>query len=556
MQGQIVNGFELKKLLGRGGMAEVWYAENEIGKPAAIKILNENLSHNQQIVERFHNEALVMVKLNHPNIRQVYGYGYLGERHCIIMEYLEGNDLEELLKDGRRFTEEEVRRWWDQTVDALNYTHALGIVHRDIKPSNIFLDAYGNIKLLDFGIAKMMENASMTQTGMVMGTPMYMSPEQVNDIKHVDNHTDLYSLAVSFVHMLTGKKPYDDDNCSVFEIQMSIVTKPLDLSDVPEAWRGFLAPYLEKDPQKRPALRRFEAAPPAIKADDDHAGKTESKKQLAATVAAPQPKKPINKPQPKEPTSEGQPKPPVVEPQPSESQDKPKGKIGLWIGLGVAALAVLLVVLLKKPKEEPVVVDHDYVDLGLPSGTLWATCNVGASSPEGYGNYYAWGETSTKSTYNWDTYKYANGNYDRLTKYCNKSDNGNNGFTDNLTQLQSGDDAATSAWGSGWRTPSKTQWDELLKNTTNKWTTQNGKKGRLFTSKKNGQTLFLPAAGCRYDSGLGDAGSYGYYWSSSLNTDYPYFAWVFGFYSFDYYMNFSNRGYGFTVRPVCSSRQN
>jgi serine/threonine-protein kinase len=210
MQGQIINGFELKRLLGRGGMAEVWYAENEIGKPAAVKILNESLSHNQQIVERFHNEALVMVKLNHPNVRQVYGYGYLGERHCIIMEYLEGDDLDALLKAGRKFTDEELQRWWDQTVDALNYTHAMGIVHRDIKPSNIFLDEKGNIKLLDFGIAKMMENASLTQTGMVMGTPMYMSPEQVNDIKHVDYHTDLYSLAVSFVHMLTGKKPYDD----------------------------------------------------------------------------------------------------------------------------------------------------------------------------------------------------------------------------------------------------------------------------------------------------------------------------------------------------------
>lgn len=199
---------------------------------------------------------------------------------------------------------------------------------------------------------------------------------------------------------------------------------------------------------------------------------------------------------------------------------------------------------------------HDYVDLGLPSGTLWATCNVGASSPEDYGNYYAWGETSTKSTYNWDTYKYANGNYDELTKYCNKSDYGNNGFTDNLTQLQSGDDAATSAWGSGWRTPSKTQWDELLKNTTNKWTTQNGKKGGLFTSKKNGQTLFLPAAGCRYDGSLGDVGSDGYYWSSTLYAGRPNYAWNFYFRSDDYGVDYNSRLYGRSVRPVRSARQN
>ena len=199
---------------------------------------------------------------------------------------------------------------------------------------------------------------------------------------------------------------------------------------------------------------------------------------------------------------------------------------------------------------------HDYVDLGLPSGTLWATCNVGASSPEGYGNYYAWGETSTKSTYNWDAYKYANGNYDKLTKYCDKSDYGNNGFTDNLTTLLPEDDVATANWGSGWRTPSKTQWDELLENTTSKWTRQNGKKGRLFTSKKNGQTLFLPAAGYRYDGSLYYAGSDGHYWSSPLYTDSPYYAWRLRFNSDFCTMGSHYRDYGRSVRPVRSARQN
>ncbi len=163
----------MKKLLGEGGMAEVWYAENEIGKPAAVKILFEKLTRNEQIVERFHNEAVMMVKLKHPNIRQVYGYGYLNNRHCIIMEYLEGNDLSDMMKSGRRFTDAELRKWWNQIVSALNYTHAQGIVHRDIKPSNIFLDEDDNIKLLDFGIAKMMENTSLTH-------------------RLVDGHADVY----------------------------------------------------------------------------------------------------------------------------------------------------------------------------------------------------------------------------------------------------------------------------------------------------------------------------------------------------------------------------
>ena len=93
MQGQIINGFELRRLLGKGGMAEVWYAENEIGKPAAVKILNENLANYQQIVERFHNEALVMVKLDHPNIRQVYGYGYIGNATALSWSILKAKTL-------------------------------------------------------------------------------------------------------------------------------------------------------------------------------------------------------------------------------------------------------------------------------------------------------------------------------------------------------------------------------------------------------------------------------------------------------------------------------
>ena len=192
---------------------------------------------------------------------------------------------------------------------------------------------------------------------------------------------------------------------------------------------------------------------------------------------------------------------------------------------------------------------HDYVDLGLPSGTLWATCNVGATSPEEYGDYFAWGETTTKSSYSWSTYKYCNGAYDKLTKYCNKASYGFNGFTDNLTVLQSGDDAATANWGSGWCMPTKEQWEELKDNTTVTWTTQNGVKGRRFTAS-NGNSLFLPAAGGRWDSELYNAGSYGNYWSSSLDTDDPNYAWYFDFYSDSYYMGYGSRNIGQSVRAV------
>ena len=191
---------------------------------------------------------------------------------------------------------------------------------------------------------------------------------------------------------------------------------------------------------------------------------------------------------------------------------------------------------------------HDYVNLGLPSGTLWATCNVGATTPEGYGDYFAWGETQTKDYYDLSSYKWCNGSYKQLTKYCNNSSYGYNGFTDNLTVLQPSDDAATANWGSGWRTPTREQWQELNDNTTSTWTTQNGVNGRLFTAP-NGNSLFLPAVGFRDESSLYDAGSYGGYWSSSLDY-HPNGAWGFEFFGPNNYDMFDYRDYGFSVRPV------
>ena len=258
MKGKTINGFEIKQLLGTGGMAEVWYAESKIGMKAAVKILNEKLSHDDQMQERFLNEAKVMVQLDHPNIRKVYGFDEIDGRPAIVMEYLDGSDLKARMKQGQRFTQEELVKWWNQMVDALNYTHQKGIVHRDIKPSNIFVDAEGNAKLLDFGIAKVRDNVSATLTGQKLGTLMYMSPEQVRDPKRVGAASDAYSLAVTFVHLLTGKAPYDSDSSSDYDIQESIVRKPLDLSVVSSGWRVILATYLEKEPEKRPELRKIE----------------------------------------------------------------------------------------------------------------------------------------------------------------------------------------------------------------------------------------------------------------------------------------------------------
>ena len=189
---------------------------------------------------------------------------------------------------------------------------------------------------------------------------------------------------------------------------------------------------------------------------------------------------------------------------------------------------------------------HEYVDLGL--SVKWATCNVGASKSEEYGDYFAWGETTPKSTYDSSTYKWCRGSIKTLTKYNTES---SYGTVDNKTTLELSDDAARANWGGSWRMPTKAEQDELREKCTWKRTTQNGVSGYKVTSKINGKSIFLPVAGSRFGGSLLSVGSNGYYWSSSLLTgrpDHTYYLY-FGSSSVDWYDH--RRYYGRSVRPVC-----
>ena len=195
---------------------------------------------------------------------------------------------------------------------------------------------------------------------------------------------------------------------------------------------------------------------------------------------------------------------------------------------------------------------HECVDLGLPSGLKWATCNVGATTPEEYGNYFAWGEVEREGNYDWSTYKYCAGASGlTLTKYCTNSDYGNGGFTDNKTVLDPEDDAAHVNWGGSWRMPTDAEFTELREKCEWTWITQNGEDGYKVTGP-NGNSIFLPAAGYMYEGALRIAGSVGNYWSSSLYTDNPYYAYNVFFNSvyLDWYYYYG-RYVGCTVRPVC-----
>ena len=194
--------------------------------------------------------------------------------------------------------------------------------------------------------------------------------------------------------------------------------------------------------------------------------------------------------------------------------------------------------------------DHDYVDLGLPSGTLWATCNVGANAPEECGDYFAWGETEPKEAYNISSYKWCNGSENTMTKYCTNS---SYGTVDNKTELDPDDDAAYVNWGPSWRMPTKEQQDELIVCCTTTWTTRNGVNGQLLTGR-NGNSIFLPAAGRLWGESLSYSGSEGDYWSRTLHLDFSYGAYFFSVYSDGMGWGGSPRYVGFTVRAVRASQ--
>ena len=191
--------------------------------------------------------------------------------------------------------------------------------------------------------------------------------------------------------------------------------------------------------------------------------------------------------------------------------------------------------------------NHEYVDLGLPSGTLWATCNVGANSPEQYGDYFAWGETAPKEVYTWETYKWCNGTWDSLTKY-----NFQNyyGTVDNKNELEPADDAAQANWGLSWQMPTKAQQDELHEHCNWQWTTMNGVNGYLGTGP-SGKTLFLPAAGYKDGTRIVSEGEFGYYWSHSLYYGMSLYAYNHLFFSGSSPgWNKQERSFGLSIRPV------
>jgi serine/threonine protein kinase len=228
-----LGNFSLIKELGQGGMATVFLAEDKkFDTFVAIKILKKEFVANENIRKRFVAEAKNMYRMSHPNIIKVTDLVDEGDTVAFVMEYIEGETLKEYTDRKGKLNDEEVKAIFIQVLDAVGYVHDNELVHRDIKPSNFMVDKKGKVKLMDFGIAKNTNTSSseytQTGTGMQMGTPMYMSPEQVKSTKEVTAASDIYSLGVVLWQLVMAKKPYEGDTLSTFEIQLKIVQEALE----------------------------------------------------------------------------------------------------------------------------------------------------------------------------------------------------------------------------------------------------------------------------------------------------------------------------------------
>jgi serine/threonine protein kinase len=252
--GTTLGQYQIIELAGKGGMATVYKAfQPSLNRYVALKVLPEFLAQDKQFVARFRQEALAAAALRHPNILVIHDVGQVGNLHYIAMEYLEGQTLSDVIQQTGGLSPQRTVKIFDQLASALDFAHRRGLVHRDIKPANIFIGADDHVTLVDFGIVKALSGMGLTSTKAMIGTPEYMSPEQIEG-KSIDQRSDLYSLGVVLYQMLTGYVPFGGEATS------AILFAHLNKSPTPPSkLTAFVTPQVEavvmralaKNPQER-----------------------------------------------------------------------------------------------------------------------------------------------------------------------------------------------------------------------------------------------------------------------------------------------------------------
>ncbi len=536
-QGAVLQGgkYRIVKVLGAGGFGITYLAiqpalnsrkvaikeffmKEHCNRDAETSQVNVPSAGSQELVCRFRSkflkEAGTIAAMDNPHVVRIHDVFEENGTAYYVMEYLGDESLIRRIP-SLGMSHKEAVDYIRQIGSALSYIHSQNILHLDVKPSNVLFRHGSEVVLIDFGISKHYDEDGGGQTSTSAGcvSDGYSPTEQyeADGVSSFTASTDIYSLGATFFHLLCGRRP----------VKASVVlNEGLEFPEsMPKSYREFIEKAMQPRRKDRPqnvdefielldkaCLQASQEVKGGDTSDDDgdtvllrDDGDTAGEETWIHTGSddpGAKPDQPGSQPLP---------------PEPPAKPAKKKSRRWLWwlLPLFLAAIGALQ----DKPdslQDKPDSISeptgyhegHGWVDLGLPSGLKWATCNVGASTPGDYGNYYAWGETRTKSEY--------------LIDNCSSygKDWGDIGG-------DSSRDAARANWGGSWRMPTKAEYQELVDNCTWTRTTQNGHKGYRVTGK-NGQSIFLPAAGFRNGDKLCYGGEGGDYWSSTpdeSNTD-------------------------------------
>jgi len=285
MLGKIIRDrYEVVAEIGEGGMGVVYKAiDKELQRPVALKMLHHAHSNDEMWKARFEKEAKALAKLNHPSIVTLYDFFKMEDKHFLVMELLEGKTGKELLEETGAIPFPELIQMFRRVIKALAHAHRNKIIHRDIKPNNIMITNSGEVKIMDFGIARTKDSPHMTQVGYTLGSVLYMSPEQIRNPQEVDERSDIYSLGITMFEMATGKPPFFDPDSSQPNILIMHLSEeppsPREINpDVPETLEKAIIKALQKNPQDRfQTMEEFgsalaldtEEVGPALASDDD-----------------------------------------------------------------------------------------------------------------------------------------------------------------------------------------------------------------------------------------------------------------------------------------------
>ncbi len=344
--GDRIGDYEIVQILGAGGMGQVYKVRNVLSdRIEAMKVLLPNLAGDPGLADRFLNEIKVQATLEHPNIAKLHTAMRIGNQVVMVMEFVDGTSLAQVLERGP-LPPETAAAYASEVLDALGYAHARGVIHRDIKPANIMLTSGGQIKLMDFGIARVQADRHLTQTGNTVGSLAYMSPEQIKG-EDPDGRSDLYSLGITLYEMVTGRRPFlDDSGFKMMSAHLQEAPKaPIDvIPGIPAALSDIILMAIEKDPAARfQSAEAFRAALSSV----FPAGATATRTMVPLPVPVTAAPTPVVAPPPLPHTEPPQAAaaPWVIQPEPARSRR------GLYMALGsVLALLVVAAAAIEGPK--------------------------------------------------------------------------------------------------------------------------------------------------------------------------------------------------------------